>query len=116
MATKAKKARAYLRIDSEKKELMEEICKIEGITFTQFVDEAIDNIKKFSIVGCLEHLDKFRQQFEDIQKVQLNISTSNINPLARSKQQQQISEEIRLRVEKICEPDLKIYNYVLSQL
>ena len=80
------------------------------------VDKAIENLKKFSVVGCLEHSDIFVQQFEELQKVKLNIKTTNINPLGRSRQEEQISDEIRAKVVKICEPDIKIYNYALSQL
>lgn len=78
------------------------------------VAEAIENLDKFAIAGCLEHLDVFKRQFEKRYGVKLNISRKNVNPLAKTHQKDQITEEIRRKVENICRPDLDVYNYLLS--
>lgn len=80
------------------------------------VAKAIDHLEKFSIVGCLEHLDIFMKQFEELFHKKLVIKAQNRNPLDKSKQKEQISEEIFKKVEKICQPDMQIYNLALSRL
>lgn len=80
------------------------------------VAEAIENLDKFAIVGCLEHLDVFKRQFQERYGVKLNIPGKNINPLAKRHQKDQITEEIRRKVENICRPDLDVYNYLLSRV
>lgn len=80
------------------------------------VAEAIENLDKFAIVGCLEHLDVFKHQFQERYGVKLNIPRKNINPLAKTHQKDQITEEIRRKVENICRPDLEVYNYLLAQM
>lgn len=80
------------------------------------VTQAIENLKKFALVGVLERLDVFKHQFEKRYGVKLNISIKNINPLAKTHQKDQITEEIRRKVENICRPDLEVYNYLLSRV
>ena len=72
------------------------------------VAKAVENLNKFNIVGCLEHLDVFVQQIEELNNVKLNIGTTNINPLEKSKQTEQISDEKMEKVEKICQTYMKI--------
>lgn len=92
----------------------------EGVGESKISDEAvakaIENLKKFTVVGCLERLDVFVQQLEQLNNIKFNIGTTNINPLDKSKQREQISDEIMEKVEKICQPDMKIYEFALSRL
>lgn len=80
------------------------------------IDEAIGNLNKFRIVGCLEHMDEFKRQFKEIYGVKLNIGKKNTNPLGVAMQKQQITYEINEKVEEICEPDMRIYQYALSKI
>ena len=80
------------------------------------VAAAIANLEQFTLVGCLEHLDTFASQFEKLYQVKLNVGKKNKNPLPKPVQEQQITDDIRRQVEKICEPDLEVYNYALSRL
>lgn len=87
-----------------------------GSVSTETVTQAIEYLEKFSIVGCIEHLNIFLKQFEELYHIKLNIKAKNKNPLDKSKQKEQISEEIMKKVEKICQPDMEIYNFALSRL
>jgi len=80
------------------------------------IDQAIANLKKFEIVGCLEHMDDFKRQFEESYGVRLNVGRKNTNPLHVTVQKQQITDEIKKIVEEICEPDMQIYQYALSKI
>lgn len=80
------------------------------------VKKAIENLDKFSLVGCLEHLDIFVKQFENLHNTRLSIDVKNKNPLDQSMQKEQVSEDILKIVEKICQPDMEVYNFALSRL
>ncbi len=80
------------------------------------IDEAIANLEGFRLVGCLEDLDGFLRQFQQLYGVKLPIGHANKNPLPPSQQRGQISKQIRSRVEEICQPDLEVYDYARSRL
>ncbi len=80
------------------------------------VATAIKVLEGFTLVGCLEHLDIMCRQFKQLFGVRLIISKSNINPVHKAQQQQQISDIIRSRVEEICKPDLEVYKYAMSRI
>ena len=79
------------------------------------VAAAIMNLDKFALVGVLEYIDTFVGQFEKRYGTKLKIGSLNKNPVQRAKQDQQITDEIRNRVEEICRYDMEVYNYALSR-
>lgn len=79
------------------------------------VNQAIENLNKFALVGILEELDKFSVDFEENFGVKLFIKQLNKNPLEKSKQEQMISKEIRQKVEEVCQPSLKVYNAIMTR-
>ena len=80
------------------------------------IASAIKVLEGFSLVGCLEDLDTMCVKFERKFGVRLRIPVSNRNPLSKGKQNEQISEKIRKRVEEICQPDLEVYRHVKTKL
>lgn len=75
---------------------------------------AIENLNKFTLVGILEQLDRFKEDFEERFGVKLLVEQLNKNPLQKSKQQEMISDNIRQRVEEVCQPSLKVYNAMMA--
>ena len=82
----------------------------------QAVEQAIETLEKFAVVGCLEHLDVFIDHFRERYNVNLDIAHKNANPLATSVQKEQATEEIRRRVERLCQPDIAVYNHFLKRV
>lgn len=80
------------------------------------VTSAIKALNTFSLVGCLEHLDVMKKDFKKLFGVKFYMQTSNVNPLSKDEQHKQISVRLRKRVEEICEPDLQIYNHILTKI
>jgi hypothetical protein len=80
------------------------------------VDETISILEKFALVGCLERLDTFVRQFKEMYQIQLDIGEKNKNPLRKQDQHGKISKRIMRKVEHICQPDLEVYNFILSRL
>jgi hypothetical protein len=78
--------------------------------------KAIGNIDKLTCVGVVEHMDKFCQEFNRQFGARLKIKQKNKNPLSSTDQLTRITDDVRRKVEKICEPDLKIYHYVLQKV
>ena len=78
--------------------------------------KVIGNINELACVGLTEHMDIFCRDFNQCFGVKLKIETKNKNPLPKQDRSNLITDSIREKVEKICEPDLKIYNYVLENI
>lgn len=78
------------------------------------IDQAIENLKKFTLVGSLENLDWFYEDFNNIFGTQLKIEERNKNPLSDKQQKQQITDEMRAQVEEICQPNLQVYQAALD--
>jgi len=75
---------------------------------------AIDNLKKFALVGCLERLDSFVSRFEARYGVKLDVPRLQTNPAAPSQQAAQINDTLRERVAEMCRADMLVYRYALS--
>lgn len=78
------------------------------------IDQAIKNLEKFTLVGLLEYLDWFYEDFKSIFGAQLKIEERNKNPLSNKQQKQQITEEMKAQVKEICQPNLQVYQAALE--
>ena len=83
---------------------------------TRCMNEAIRNLNKFSLVGDIEKLNQFNEQFSGRYHLDLRIQTLNRNPVSRSVPKNMITDEIREMVEGICRYDLEVYNRALQKL
>lgn len=78
------------------------------------IAHAIGNMKKFHLVGCLEQLDQFVEQFQQLYGSRLQIATKNKNPLSKRDQQQLVSDEIMEKVRELCQPNFAIYDQIVT--
>ncbi|MEO0373872.1 MAG: sulfotransferase family 2 domain-containing protein [Cyanobacteria bacterium P01_A01_bin.17] len=76
------------------------------------IARAKQNLHKFALIGCLEHLQDFVQKFELKFDHKLRVRTLNKSP--RPKAIQEDTENIRAEIRELCAPDVEIYNYVLE--
>jgi hypothetical protein len=79
-------------------------------------EKAIGNIDKLTCIGVVEHLDDFCRNFYERFGVRIAVDKKNKSPLSKKDRYEKITDAIIKKVEKICEPDIKIYNYVLEKL
>lgn len=77
------------------------------------IDEAIANLEKFDLVGTLEHLPDFTAQLQQTFRVRPAIGRRNESPLTRSRQRELVTPEIMSRAERLCEPDMQVYQHAL---
>ena len=78
--------------------------------------KAIGNIEKLSCIGVVEHMNVFYRDFYKKFGVKLRIPHKNKNPLSKKDRLNQISGSVLKNVKKICEPDIRIYKYVLKKI
>jgi hypothetical protein len=89
---------------------------IHSFTSDGAVDRAIENLKKFHLVGTLESLPEFIREFELMFKVKLVVERKRKSPVATEFQNKIITPEILARVEELNKPNLAIYSYVTDEL
>jgi len=77
--------------------------------------EAIANLEKFALVGCLERLDTFISQFAERYGARLDVPRLQTNPAPPSLQAAQIDDALRQRVEEMCRMDVQVYEHALSR-
>ena len=85
-------------------------------TSKEAVKKAIEHIRLFSVIGILENLEDFKDRFYDRFGVRLNIERENVNPRPEGYAENTITDEIRRKIENICESDLEIYEYLRNYL
>lgn len=76
-------------------------------TSTEAIEIAKNNLDKLKIVGFLDNLTDFIQDFKQYTGTKLIITHRRKNPV----KQPSIAPEIMAEIEKICTPDLELYNY-----
>lgn len=80
------------------------------------IDQAIANLKHFDLVGDLERMDVFAEEFEGLLGRKLRMKRLNKSPASKSFQESQISDELLERVKEACRPNLAVYHYASAHL
>ena len=73
------------------------------------IDQAVENLKKFRLVGLLEEMDSFISGFKHCFNATLRVKQKNKNP---EKKESAISPEILNEIENLCENDLEVYHKI----
>ncbi len=83
----------------------------------QGINQAMENLRSFPLVGILENMDPFKNDFEKVVGAKLQtIRNRNINPLPKDQMEKQISDDQMKKIREVCKPDLQIYNHFLGKL
>jgi hypothetical protein len=80
------------------------------------VEHAIDNLNRFALVGCLEHLDRFTKAFAERYNISLKMQHRRKNPSVNYAKGDEITNSVRERVAHLCRYDLEIYRYARDYL
>ena len=73
--------------------------------------KTIDILKRFKLVGILENLDQFLNEFELIFGARPILSRDNTSPVTKKFKDMQINEQILEKVRELCKPNVEVYNY-----
>jgi hypothetical protein len=91
------------------------LTEVKDYNSEDIIAQSKENLHKFGVVGCIEHLDVFKQQFYEQFGRQLNIGRWNKNPKSRTYQESVITDAIMNQIEEICRPDIELYNYAVKE-
>jgi hypothetical protein len=78
------------------------------------VERAKENLSKFSLVGFIEQRKDLIEKFNSLLSEELKIDNLNRNPVRRSRQRNYLTPEVTSRIEKICRPDIEVYDYAMK--
>ncbi|MFO8070866.1 MAG: hypothetical protein R6V85_03230 [Polyangia bacterium] len=73
------------------------------------IEDAVENLRRFSAVGRLEKLDGFVAQVRDSIGLSLSIPRKNRSPVSPELKKEMVTESIRSRLREVCAPDLEVY-------
>ncbi|GAB2876256.1 sulfotransferase family 2 domain-containing protein [Microbulbifer echini] len=76
---------------------------------SDYIDQAIQNLQQFSIVGITHHIDLLAQQINKDYKIELEIPKNNVSPNHTLAQQIQEESKTIKQIEQICTHDIEIY-------
>ena len=79
------------------------------------VQEAVDILRMFSIVGCLENLDKFCDDFKKHFGASLSIPHVNVTPKKQREGWERIPDAIHQKVVEVCQPDIEVYRSIIEK-
>ena len=79
-----------------------------------YVDEALENLSHFSVVGTLESLDIWEARMNQRYGVTLDIPKMNVSP--RSQEAEKIKSNAKLmeKIQELCKYDMEIYRKYLE--
>ena len=80
------------------------------------VEQAIQNIAKFDVVGVLDDLGTFKSDLRYVLGADINIPVRNASPTSAAQKRKEITPEIHRRVVEVCKPDQAVYDYVVENL
>ncbi|QDG54564.1 hypothetical protein FIV42_28615 [Persicimonas caeni] len=78
-------------------------------------DRARRNLERFELVGFLGELDDFRAKFEKRFGADLTTFKRNKNPAPKAALREELTPELRARIEELCEPDIELYEHARAR-
>jgi hypothetical protein len=89
---------------------------LERLHTRELIDDAIDCLGGFDVIGLLEHLDDFSARFENRYRTPLALRKLNPNPVGPEEMEGQVTPEIRRRLREVCMPDIALHESVARKL
>jgi hypothetical protein len=78
---------------------------------SQGVRLATENLKRFTLVGCLDELPRFVTGFENCFGRRLSIGHRRKNPADKAQKSAEVTPAVIRRIEEICRYDMEIYAF-----
>ena len=83
---------------------------------TKAMADAISVYKQFHLIGILDDLDAFLDEFESRWHIRPQMEQNNASPASRSVRDAALSQSVLQRIEDICAPDRAIYAAIRDHL
>jgi hypothetical protein len=104
--------RAY-RMGAIYSEFFSGLSKETNFRSTDAIQAAIQNLKKFDVVGRLDDLNVFTIEVKSTLGVQLRIGHENRSCRSSSEVKKIVSPDIKKKIVEICQPDLEIWESII---
>ena len=78
----------------------------------EFIDEAVTNLMRFSVIGTLENLDRWAEFFRERFDCRLSVRHLNASPKPEVVSAFRGSESTMKRVRELCHADLQVYERI----
>ena len=79
-----------------------------------FVEQAVENLSRFAVVGCVEDMNGFKRAFRDRFGVTLSIPRRNVTPDRSMKDRIRENGAVMERIRELCAGDSEIYRRALA--
>jgi hypothetical protein len=89
--------------------------QLEKCRSQECIKEAVDILRKFAVVGSLENLDKFCDDFKKYFGASLSIPHLNFTPKKKREGWKHIPDAIHQKVLELCRPDIEVYRSIVEQ-
>ena len=83
----------------------------DDCTSNNAIQKAKDNLEKFNVIGFLENLEAFVNDFHEVSGIRLQISHKRENPVSKP----EIDESTIFKIKELCQPDIEIYEYAKNK-
>jgi len=80
------------------------------ITSDRAIHSAIENLKKFSVIGRLHDIEKFEADLKNELQVRVRVGHENKARTPMAKSHDVITPELKNKIAALCAPDLAIWN------
>ena len=81
-----------------------------------YIDEALGNLSRFSVVGTMENLDLWVARVNRCFGVSLNVPKRNVSPKSQKSAEIRSNPKVMKKIEELCRYDLEFYDRYLDQL
>lgn len=80
----------------------------------EFVDEAVANLERFSVIGTVENLERWRESFKTCFHKDLSIPRVNTSPNSGVADKIRSNDSVMKKIEELCKPDLHVYQRIVE--
>ena len=87
----------------------------EDYTSHEAIQRAKENTEKIDIIGFIEQLDQFVNQFSKRFGKKLKIEHINKSAVSIDTKNEYFSKDILERIQDICKPDIEVYRYAVEK-
>jgi len=87
----------------------------ENVPIDLRIKSACETLDHMSVVGWIEELELFIDRFSQRFGVELCLKRENVNTTRSTFERSVVKPQTLRRVERLCEPDLAVYEYAISR-
>lgn len=80
-------------------------------TSTEALERAKANLNRFDLIGFVEDMQRFKQDFKSATGVSIDIGKKNPSPVGNSLKRKMLNSQTLEKIKELCVPDYALYQY-----